>query len=71
MNGAELKAWREHWQLTQSELANKLGVNYLTVGRWERAQRDIPPFLELALETLSRRLRDELIERAKGPSIPA
>jgi DNA-binding transcriptional regulator YiaG len=68
MTGAELRAWREHWQLTQGQLADMLGVRLDTVGRWERLDRGIPPYLPLALETLSRRIGADLIKRAKGPA---
>jgi transcriptional regulator with XRE-family HTH domain len=31
-----LKAWRDHRNMTQEHVANKLNVTHTTVGRWER-----------------------------------
>jgi DNA-binding transcriptional regulator YiaG len=56
MTGDELKEWREGRQLTQTELSQMLGVKFNTVSRWEVGTRAIPSFLELALETIGRRL---------------
>jgi len=54
MTGAQLKAKREQIGLTQSQLAKALGVNVGTISRWERDAREIPPYLELALQALKR-----------------
>lgn len=35
--------------LSQAELAAQLEVDVMTVSRWERGVRSIPPFLRLAL----------------------
>jgi transcriptional regulator with XRE-family HTH domain len=56
MTGDELRQWREERQLTQTELSEKLGVKFNTVSRWEVGTRAVPSFLELALETIGRRL---------------
>ena len=42
--------------LTQAELSEVLGVKFNTVSRWEVGTRAVPSFLELALETIGRRL---------------
>ena len=52
----ELVAYRERLELTQQELADKLGVDRVTIARWETGTRAIPAFLHLALETVERKL---------------
>jgi len=52
MTPAELKAWRTRRGLSQLRLAVLLGVSGLSVSRWERADRPIPPWLHLALDGL-------------------
>jgi transcriptional regulator with XRE-family HTH domain len=56
MTQQDLVALRERLQLTQQELADKLGIDRVTVARWETGARAIPAFLHLALETIERRL---------------
>ena len=54
-----MKAWREQHGLTQAQLARLLGVDQMTISRWERgaSKRAAPGrLLELALK----RLDDEL-----------
>jgi transcriptional regulator with XRE-family HTH domain len=51
----DLRDWRKANFLSQSELAGLLGVWPLTISKWERGDRAIPPYLELALETLAGR----------------
>lgn len=53
----ELKAFRKRLKLTQGELAKALGVQRVTVARWERGLRKIPSLLPLALKGLSTELR--------------
>jgi transcriptional regulator with XRE-family HTH domain len=55
MSGKELQAWRVKNGYSQSQLAKALGVITLTVSRWEREDREIPPFLYLALKALPKR----------------
>lgn len=69
MSGPELRAWREHWYLTQAQLARWCGVHVNTINRWETSARDIPIFLRPALETLERELSAEMLERARGPQL--
>lgn len=57
MKGIELSMWRKQNGLTQKELAQTLGVDVMTISRWERGVRSIPPHLSLALEALEHRLK--------------
>lgn len=52
MTPEELKTWRERNSYSQSQLANALGVDTMTISRWEREVRKIPSFLALALRAL-------------------
>ena len=52
MNRLELKAWRRARHVTQIQLGELLGVNKMTVYRWEVGESTVPPFLKLALERL-------------------
>lgn len=53
MTPAELRDLRTGLNLSQSGLARLLGVNAMTISRWERGERGIPPYLRLALDHLS------------------
>ena len=55
MLSAELQSWRKQNGYSQSQLAKALGVITITVSRWERGEREIPPYLHLALKSLRRR----------------
>lgn len=52
MQPSELFKWRKEHGYTRKKLGNSLGVTITTVYRWEKAMREIPPFLHLALEYL-------------------
>ena len=54
MTGDELRNKREELGMTQEQLAVALGVAPNTVARWERGERNIPPYLSLALQTVER-----------------
>ena len=54
MEGNELKAKRESLGLTQTELADILGVKMNTVYRWESGILSVPKSIELAIETVVR-----------------
>jgi transcriptional regulator with XRE-family HTH domain len=54
MKPQDLAALRERLELTQQELADKLGVDRVTIARWETGTRAMPAFLGLALETVER-----------------
>jgi DNA-binding transcriptional regulator YiaG len=51
----ELKRRREALRLSQSELAEALGIHKRTVAAWEQGRQKMPPFLALALESLGRK----------------
>ncbi len=55
MVSAELRSWRIKNGYSQSQLAKALGVITMTISRWERGERDIPPYLHLALKSLRRK----------------
>lgn len=57
MTAEELKEFREKLGLSQEQLAAHLKVARNTVNRWERKKRQIPEFLDLALETIRRKLQ--------------
>jgi len=54
MTGQELRYIRESIPLSQTQLADRLGVTVLTFGRWERNQARIPRAVELALRVIER-----------------
>ena len=59
MTGDDLILWRKKQELTQRELARSLGVDVMTVSRWERGARGIPALLPLSLEALENRMIKE------------
>jgi len=60
MSSEKLRMWRAKYRLSQHQLAEALGVNVRTIGKWENAERAIPPFMELALEGLEQRRRNQI-----------
>jgi len=54
MKGAKLRERRQALGLTQQRLADRLEVSRNTIARWEREERAIPGFLDLALKTIER-----------------
>jgi len=55
MVSTELQSWRKQNGYSQSQLAKALGVITITVSRWERGEREMPPYLHLALKSLRRK----------------
>lgn len=53
MTPAELFSWRSKAGLSQSGLARLLGVHRLTISKWERGDREIPPYLHWALKGIT------------------
>ena len=64
MDANELIAQREKLNLTREELARELKTSYATVFRWEKGDRSIPPYLELALEALEKRSAERKTAKA-------
>lgn len=65
MDGEALRQRRNDLNMTQSELARRLGTSQQTVFKWESGERNIqhPPMMDLALryleiERMILRLRD-------------
>ncbi|MGV8080189.1 MAG: helix-turn-helix domain-containing protein [Syntrophales bacterium] len=52
MNADQLQRWREVHGYAQARLSAALGVHVMTISKWERGIREIPPFLHLALRCL-------------------
>ena len=59
IEASELKKRRLALAMTQEQLAEALSVAVNTVARWERSERKIPPFLDLALETIEQKKKLE------------
>lgn len=48
MTGKQLKRWRLKADMTQKELAKKLGFSEACISRWERGNRPVNRLLTLA-----------------------
>jgi transcriptional regulator with XRE-family HTH domain len=58
MTPEEMKRRREALGLTQAELARELGLDSITVSRYERGVNPIPKHIGLAVEALEWRRRE-------------
>ena len=58
MTAGQLVQWREAYGVTQGQLAEWLGIAKNSLGRWEQGGAHIPPYLHLALDQLSLRVKD-------------
>jgi transcriptional regulator with XRE-family HTH domain len=65
MDADELREKRKALEMTQAQLAKALGVNVMTVSRWERGLRSIPPHLSLALEALATKQKKKVGRRVR------
>ena len=63
MTPIDLKEWREANGYSQSGLAEALSVHTMTVSRWERGVRVMPPFLHLALNCLEMQVKGKTKKR--------
>ena len=63
MGADELREKRKALEMTQAQLAKALGVNIMTVSRWERGLRTIPPHLPLALEAIEAKQKKKVSKR--------
>ena len=52
----ELAEWRKARRVSQTALADILGVSHAAISYWENGLRPIPGWLHLAMETIDRRL---------------
>ncbi len=62
MTGKEFKIKRINLDLTQTQLAAELGLQANTVSRYETGEMTVPKAVELALETIERRLAAQTAE---------
>jgi transcriptional regulator with XRE-family HTH domain len=67
VNSKELVKWRERNDCSQGILSIVLGVDVVTISRWERDVQKIPTFLQLALKYIeqNRNLITDVVERRK------
>jgi len=69
MTSKELKEWRERNGLSQAKLAGVLGVDVMTISRWERGIVGIPPFMHFTLygiECMAKKGGDTVRKEVKG-----
>lgn len=65
MIGPELKAWRDSFSLTQTDVATHFDVSRTTVQNWEAQAGKLPSMLETGVRVWSRRMRQE--DPLRGP----
>jgi transcriptional regulator with XRE-family HTH domain len=61
----QLQKWRQVNGISQAKLAKLLGVDVMTVSRWERGVVNIPSFLHLALDVLECKAKEVKEEKGK------
>jgi DNA-binding XRE family transcriptional regulator len=57
--GQIMRKQRAALDLTQTELAEALGIRQNTVWRYEAGMMDVPPYMELAMEALMNRAKQK------------
>lgn len=60
MDNATLKKRRERLGLTQTELAEKIGIRSNTISGYETGRLEIPGYMDLTLEALEARKIKEM-----------
>jgi transcriptional regulator with XRE-family HTH domain len=55
MTSGELIEWRKRNNCSQGILADVLGIDVITVSRWERDVQKLPPFLHYALKHIEQK----------------
>jgi transcriptional regulator with XRE-family HTH domain len=60
MHASELKRWRKALGLSQSQAAERLGVQRSTFQNWELERVPVPRTTELACETITKRMKQRL-----------
>jgi len=73
LDGATLRGRRERLGLSQGQLARALGVEPITISRWERDDKVIgnPVLLDLALQTIERSLSTQRPVSQRSDTAPA
>jgi len=69
MTKTELRQRRRQAEMTQGELARRMGVSPTTVSRWERGTRRLPQWAQVLftyVEADARKARQDLIYRLSG-----
>src|SRR5229473_4131860 len=61
--GRDIREWRNKWELTQSDVANLLGVHRTTIAGWEEGKIEHPQIVHLAIEAVDERVHAEQLER--------
>lgn len=59
MHGEDLREIRGVLGFSQKQLGNALGVTNNTVSRWEIGASPVPEYIDLALETLEKRIKSK------------
>lgn len=52
ITGKHLRKYRKQYDLTQAEMAEKLGVTKESISEWERERRELPGTVKFALESV-------------------
>ena len=66
MTGDDLRALRMSWDMTQKQVADRVGVNHATVSRWEAKGQDaLPRRVELLVRAITQEIKDEKRPRSE------